>query len=176
MLIYQILVAGAVWVLCGHLLLNLLVFRRPTGTDPDASTVSVLVPAHNEAGCIGTCLESLIRQQAQITEILVLDDHSEDATREIIESIGARDPRVLCLAGQTLPEGWTGKAWACHQLSQAATGDVLIFTDADTVHQPECVASVLSTVLRRNIDMISLWPYQRTETTSEKLVIPFGLS
>ncbi|MEM7304142.1 MAG: glycosyltransferase family 2 protein [Pseudomonadota bacterium] len=173
MILYQIIITCGVTGLLLHLLLNLAVFRRPQLLQERTQKVSVLVPARNEESCIGRCLESLSRQNKQLHEILVLDDHSEDGTSDIIESWSQRDCRVRRLAGQPLPEGWTGKAWACHQLAVSAGGSALVFTDADTVHHPNSIGAALSTLEAKGADMISLWPLQRTETAGEKLVVPF---
>ncbi|MEM6884565.1 MAG: glycosyltransferase family 2 protein [Verrucomicrobiota bacterium] len=174
MILYQIIITCGVFGLLGHLVLNLLVFRRPqVSSDTSELKVSVLVPARNEEKSIGECLESLSRQNAQLHEILVLDDHSEDGTGEIINQWCQRDPRIKRLEGSVLPEVWTGKAWACHQLSESASGSQLVFTDADTVHHPDSIGAALTTLLQQGADMISLWPYQRTDTLGEKLVVPF---
>jgi chlorobactene glucosyltransferase len=123
--------------------------------------------------CIGRCLESLAGQNTDIHEILVLDDHSTDGTGAIIDGWSQRDPRIKRLAGAELPPGWSGKAWACQQLSQAATGEVLVFTDADTQHDSECIGSAAAYMQQRGADMLSLWPHQQTESIGEKLVVPF---
>ncbi|MEM1156870.1 MAG: glycosyltransferase [Verrucomicrobiota bacterium] len=174
MLVYQILITCGVFGLLAHLLLNLFVFRRPHVFGSRLpSKISVLIPARNEEACIGACLESLTQQNAELYEILVLDDHSEDGTADIIEEWCQRDSRVHRLSGKDLPAGWTGKAWACHQLSEQASGIALVFTDADTMHHPDSIGAALCTLLLKDADMISLWPYQRTQTVAEKLVVPF---
>jgi len=174
MLVYQIIITCGVFSLLGHLLINLAVFRRPQVSGSEIkSKVSVLIPARNEVECIGRCLESLSRQHAALHEILVLDDHSEDGTDRIIQDWVQQDRRIRRLPGQALPEGWTGKAWACHQLAEAATGDVLVFTDADTVHHPDCIGAGIGMLESRQADLISLWPCQQTLTIGEKLVVPF---
>jgi cellulose synthase/poly-beta-1,6-N-acetylglucosamine synthase-like glycosyltransferase len=97
----------------------------------DAPLVSVLIPARNEARCIGPCVASLLTQDYPNFELIMLDDHSEDGTGEIVRRIGLGvlgDRRVI--SGEALPAGWTGKGWACHQLSRAAKGHYLFFTDA----------------------------------------------
>ncbi|MEO7317425.1 MAG: glycosyltransferase, partial [Chthoniobacteraceae bacterium] len=103
---------------------------------PDVPLVSILVPARNEALNIAACAGSLLAQDYPNCELLVLDDHSEDGTPEILRGLGVSESgeraRVLC--GAELPEGWTGKGWACHQLAQAARGKFLFFADADTAH------------------------------------------
>jgi chlorobactene glucosyltransferase len=143
---------------------------------PDAPPrVSVLLPARNEAVRIRTCLESLLEQNYPSLEILVLDDESSDATAEIVRALGfSTDPESnhRLIPGAPLPPGWTGKSWACHQLAEAAHGEYLLFTDADTHHQPGAISSAISAGQRFGCDLLTLWPYQTTVTFTEKLIIP----
>ncbi|MCU1603233.1 MAG: family 2 glycosyl transferase, partial [Frankiales bacterium] len=88
---------------------------------PFEGPVSVLVPARDEAHRIAPLLRTLPRD----VEVLVLDDHSSDGTADLVRAQG-----FTVLDGQPLPRGWLGKPWACQQLADAATGDVLVFVDA----------------------------------------------
>ena len=125
----------------GLILWNLRVVIRPKTKLPQSNTkVSLLIPARNEEGSIGSCLRSLINQDHQNLEIIVLDDHSTDRTRAIVES---QNPKIKLISGKPIPAGWTGKNWACHQLSKQATGDILFFIDADAVLEPAAITSVL---------------------------------
>ena len=122
-----------------------------------------------------SCLESLLKQNYSSLEINVLDDESVDATAEIARALGfSTKPEATCrlIRGAPLPPGWTGKSWACHQLAEVARGDYLLFTDADTVHQPETVSSAVAAAQRVGCDLLTLWPFQTTVTFAEKLVIP----
>jgi chlorobactene glucosyltransferase len=137
--------------------------------------VSILLPARNEAQRIRSCLESLLKQNYSLLEIIVLDDESVDATAEIARTLGfSTSPESKCrlIPGAPLPPGWTGKSWACHQLADVARGEYLLFTDADTVHQPETVSSAVAAAQRAGCDLLTLWPFQTTVTFAEKLVIP----
>jgi chlorobactene glucosyltransferase len=141
--------------------------------DDDAPLVSILVPARNEARCIGPCVSSLLAQDYPNFELIMLDDHSEDGTGEIARRLGLGemgDRRVI--AGEALPAGWTGKGWACHQLSRAAKGHYLFFTDADTTHAPGTVSAAVAKAREDRADLLSAWPRLITETWSEKLVVP----
>jgi chlorobactene glucosyltransferase len=149
---------------------------RPRPSPPaGCPLVSVLVPARNEEHRIAPCLRSLAEQDYPNLEIIVLDDQSEDATARIAESLGfsaAAGARKCLRTGLPLPPGWTGKAWACHQLAEAARGDFLLFTDADTVHGQACVSTAVAHAEDTRADLLTLWPFQITRTWSEILVIP----
>jgi chlorobactene glucosyltransferase len=137
--------------------------------------VSVLLPARNEAPQIRTCLDSLLQQNYPALEIIVLDDESQDATAEIVRALGfstGPESNRRLILGAPLQPGWTGKSWACHQLAEVAHGEYLLFTDADTIHQPEAVSSVIAAAQRFRSDLLTLWPFQITVTFAEKLIIP----
>ncbi|GIV69873.1 glycosyltransferase [Caldilinea sp.] len=134
--------------------------------------VSVLIPARNEAAHIGDALEDLTQQAFPGLEILVLDDHSEDATAEIVCAFMRRAPEVRLLCGKALPAGWTGKNWACAQLASAATGDILLFADADVRWRPGALRSVLHAMETLDADLLTVWPTQITVTWMERLTVP----
>jgi chlorobactene glucosyltransferase len=133
--------------------------------------VSILVPARNEAANIEACVRSLLAQDVPTFELLVLDDQSEDATGAILAGLAA-DERLRVLPGGPLVPGWLGKANACRQLAEAARGDWLLFTDADTVHQPPALRRALALAEARNVGLLSIFPRQITGTWSERLVVP----
>lgn len=135
--------------------------------------VSLLVPARDEAANIAACARSLLAQAYPRLEVLVLDDRSEDDTRTILERERERDDRLLVLAGEEPPPGWTGKNWACHQLSLAARGDVLLFADADTVFvDPDAVGAVVDGLEAGSADLLSGLPKQVVGTVGEALLVP----
>jgi chlorobactene glucosyltransferase len=146
---------------------------RPAKVNSDAPFVSILVPARNEARRIACCLRSLAGQDYPHFEVLFLDDDSEDATRALAEQIGfAEEGRLRVIRGLPVPNEWIGKAWACHQLARAASGDYLLFTDADTVHKPGTLAAAVVEARRTRASLLSLWPRQITLTLGEKAVVP----
>ena len=188
-LLTRVLLGGVVIPLLGlcflHGLLNMRLLRRlkPLSRDvvdsASAQDVSILVPARNEECRIRACLTSLVAQEPPVREIILLDDLSGDRTAEIARALGFREEpgsRLRLIRGAELPEGWVGKNWACHQLSEAADprSPHLLFTDADTIHSPGCVSAALDHALAVRADLLSLWPDQITGTWSEKLVIPLG--
>src|SRR6202008_2227042 len=148
---------------------------RPDLAPATLPRVSILLPARNEALRIRSCLESLLKQNYSSLEIIVLDDESVDATAEIARALGfstSPESKRRLIRGAPLPPGWAGKSWACHQLAEVAQGEYLLFTDADTVHQPETVSSAVAAAQRGGCDLLTLWPFQTTVTFAEKLVIP----
>jgi chlorobactene glucosyltransferase len=134
--------------------------------------VSVLIPARNEAHNIGTALTALVEQTYENLEIIVLDDHSTDTTDKVVESFQQKDARIQMIKGQDLPVGWTGKNWACFQLSQVATGDYFIFTDADNFYSADAVEKTIGWMQKLKLSLFSAFPQQITKTFGEKLVVP----
>lgn len=154
---------------------NLSITRRKRISAIDASKlplVSVLIPARNEEDNITQCVESLFKQDYPRYEVIVLNDHSTDRTGVILSELQNKFPELKIINGVELPEGWIGKSFACHQLTQTAKGDWLLFTDADTIHNSNSIRTGIETALVRNADLLSVVPYQITTTLSEKLVIP----
>ena len=134
--------------------------------------VSILVPARNEEKNITACLTGLSNQLYKNYEVIVLDDFSEDKTGEKIAQVCHKDQRIRMIDSNPLPNGWTGKNWACHQLSQRAKGKILIFTDADNRHSPKAVSNTVGWIQHLNLGLFSAFPQQTTITLVEKLVIP----
>ena len=88
------------------------------------------------------------------------------------EDTGPSSKRLRVLTGQPLPEGWLGKSWACHQLAQAAQGEILLFTDADVSWTPGALRRLVGEMEARGADLQTVWPTQITKTWTERLVVP----
>jgi glycosyltransferase involved in cell wall biosynthesis len=127
--------------------------------------LSIIIPARNEACNLPYLLDSLKSQTVQPFEIIVVDDFSNDETKEIAESYG-----VKVIANTSLPEGWTGKSWAVWNGYLHASGDVFAFLDADIRLAPNALASLLKS-RERSKGVISVVPFHHTEKLFEKLAL-----
>jgi glycosyltransferase involved in cell wall biosynthesis len=131
-------------------------------------TVSVIIPARNEEACLGDCLQSLVAQTGMAFEIIVVDDHSSDRTREIASSF----PEVIVIEAGALPEGWTGKNNAVTTGARQARGQWLLFTDADTVHLPGSLVGGVAEAQDNNAELLSYSPEQIAVTFWEMATLP----
>jgi len=138
----------------------------------DGPFVSVLVPARNEGLHIERCLRSLQNQQYKNFEILVLNDNSTDDTLNIVNRISAEDSRIRVFNGEPLPPDWYGKPFAMHQLTKQAQGEILVFTDADTVHTPTSIAWAVTNLQELKADLISGYIGQIFGSLGEVLTVP----
>jgi glycosyltransferase involved in cell wall biosynthesis len=130
--------------------------------------VSIIVPARNEEASLADCLRSLTTQSGVTFEIIVVDDHSTDRTREIALSF----PAVQVIEAGSLPAGWTGKNNAVTTGARAARGHWLLFTDADTVHHPGSLAAAVNEAQRNQAALLSYSPEQIVTGFWEKAVMP----
>ena len=133
---------------------------------------STLVPARNEEANIGPCVRSLLAQQYPNFQVIVLDDESSDGTWQVMATLVVEDDRLRVLKGKPLPDGWVGKNWACHQLAQAADGELLLFTDADTRHHPQTLLNAAAALIAEEADLVTAFPKQDVISWAERLVIP----
>ena len=138
------------------------------GAPAPSGTVSVVVPARDEEARIAGVLAPL-QDAPGVTEVLVVDDESADRTAEIAASYGAR-----VVPGAPLPEGWTGKVWALEQGLRAATGDVVVFLDADTRPKPGLIPALVEAASRS--DLVSAGPRFVCEHAGERLLHPSFLA
>jgi len=141
--------------LSAHAAFNARLLRVPRA-GPVRGTVSVLLPLRDEAARVEPCLRALLAQSLPV-ELLVLDDGSTDGTARLVEQVTGRPP----IAGAALPAGWLGKPHACQQLADAATGDVLVFVDADVVLAPHAVAATVALLEQSGLDLLSPYPRQQ---------------
>ena len=131
--------------------------------------VSVVIPARNEADRLPTLLAALGAQTRRADEVLVVDDHSDDDTGAVADAAG-----VDVVAAPPLPDGWTGKTWACWNGAQRTTGDALVFLDADTEPGPDLIGRVLD-ALDHRAGLLSVMPYHRMQRQYERLSAFFSV-
>ena len=173
-LLYQLIVLGIITLMGMVALVNMIVFpslrgRRMPRRQP---MVSVLLPARNEAATLGVCLSMLVEQDYPSFEVVVLDDNSDDGTADIAADWARSDPRIRAIRGAKLPDGWVGKCYACHQLSELARGDFLLFVDADTVHSRYSISAAMSAMEERDADLLTVIPHQVMKSLWELLILP----
>ncbi|MEQ8525765.1 glycosyltransferase [Gracilimonas sp.] len=135
-----------------------------------APLVSICIPARNEETVIERCVTSALKQDYPNFEVLVLDDNSTDQTTDILNKLSGIINNLHHLKGQPKPDEWLGKPWACHQLSEKATGEYLIFIDADVWLEEDAIKKAVNAL--KASDAITVWPKQQVQTFWEKLIIP----
>lgn len=135
--------------------------------------VSILIPVRNEALNLPALFEQLSALTYPHLEIILLNDQSEDETASILAEFSRKDPRFRHLDGATLPSGWLGKNWACHQLAAEASGAYFLFMDADICYLHEDIISyTLACNQKLELGLLSIFPDQVMHSGGEKAVIP----
>lgn len=138
--------------------------------------VTPIVPARNEAEHITATLRSLLAQQFPgDLRVVLVDDNSSDGTGDLARRISADDARLTVVTGEPLPPDWTGKMWAVAQglrHPEAAAADYILLTDADIVHEPEHIASLVSKAEADGITLVSEMVRLRCRTLAERATIP----
>jgi len=153
---------------------------HPTTNDtaPKASAglpegrITAIVPARNEEQAIATCVRALA-QQAETTQIVVVNDQSTDRTAEIVRALMAEISQLRLVETQEVPAGWVGKNHAVWLGAQDATTPWLLFTDADAKVLPGAAARALRTAEETGAALVSFSPEQVTGSWYEKSLIPF---
>jgi glycosyltransferase involved in cell wall biosynthesis len=135
-------------------------------------SVSAIVPARNEETTIASAVSSLAAQP-EIKEIIVVNDQSSDGTAAELEQLSAQYTQLRVLQTNALPDGWVGKNYAVSLGAAQATGDWLLFTDADGVHLPGSAARALADAAAAGAGLLSFSPEQEMHTWWERALIPF---
>jgi len=171
---FQTVIVLSIVVLLIVTLTNLRYLRRLHSYTfpPSWPRFSVLIPARNEEENIGDCVAGLLAQDYPNMQLVVLDDNSTDRTWEILQQFAQEDTRLKLIKGKPLPDDWLGKHWACHQLAEAADGELLLFVDADTVHNPNMLRCTSAAMAGEDAALISALPRQKVVTWSEMISIP----
>lgn len=166
---YLLLGRGCFWLI-GDII-------APLAAPGPARRVAVIIPARNEAEVIGRTVASLLAQADESLHVFLVDDASTDGTAQIARqtatSLGKTDSLII-LESRPLPPGWSGKLWAVNQGVEAArsfTPDFLLFSDADIVHSPATIPSLVA-IAERGYDLVSFMVKLHCRSLAEKLLIP----
>jgi cellulose synthase/poly-beta-1,6-N-acetylglucosamine synthase-like glycosyltransferase len=145
---------------------------RPRGNP----RVSIIVPARNEEESIEQGLRQLLALDYDNYEVIVLDDRSTDRTGEIIERVAASPEAHGCLKAihvAELPPGWLGKTHAMWTAAERATGDWLLFTDADVLYKPDVLRRALVYAEAESADHVVVFPRMIMKSPGERMMIAF---
>ncbi len=134
--------------------------------------VSIILPARNEEEFIDKCLDSLIEQNYENYEIIAIDDSSNDATRKIISEYAKKYSKIISVSARSKPEGWMGKNWACVEGYRRSTGEILLFTDADTHHSKNVISLAVSHLISLELDALSAIPKMVTFDFWTRITLP----
>tara|TARA_B100001146_G_scaffold93660_1_gene82988 strand:- start:9 stop:1223 length:1215 start_codon:yes stop_codon:yes gene_type:complete len=134
--------------------------------------VSIILPARNEEKFIGKCLESFIHQDYVNYEIMAIDDSSDDNTWEIIEKYAKNSKKVVPVKAKPKPDGWMGKNWACMEGFKRATGDLILFTDADTRYSEKVISYAVAHLLSEKLDVLTVIPRLLCLDNITKITLP----
>jgi chlorobactene glucosyltransferase len=165
---------AAPWILALLLVTSRYVMHRPRLRDYEPLTsgplVSVIIPARNEARNIERCVRSVLETTYAAIEVIVVDDRSTDATAAIVGAVAERPVRLV--RGVEPPAGWFGKQWAIVQGYEVSHGELLLFADADTRHEPELLPRAVRALQQERVDLLTVLPRQEMRTFWERLIQP----
>jgi chlorobactene glucosyltransferase len=159
-------------LLAGYEYLTLMHFPalpEKSGPTPNGLMVSIVLPVRNQANTVSECVTSLVGLDYPQKEIIVVDGNSTDGTREILKSF---DGKIKIVEEEPLPQGWVGKNWACHIGHNQAKGDLLLFTDGDSIHSRDSLAKTVNYLKATKADLVTLAPAAILRTFWEKLLQP----
>jgi glycosyltransferase involved in cell wall biosynthesis len=178
----HVILVGAVWM--GALLLFVLLpvnfactprLSRVRTRAARTPRVSVVIPARDEERSIGRAVASHLSQTYTDLEIIAVNDRSSDRTGEILAELARGDSRLTVVTGIEPPEGWLGKPHALHLGASVATGEVLLFADADVVYDPRTLGEAVSLLESKRLDFLALLPRMATEGFWESVLMPYVL-
>ena len=138
----------------------------------DPVLVSVIIPARNESRNIERCLRSVLSSDYPRLEVIVVDDGSTDETGDIARAIAHTDSRASVIQTGALPAGWFGKQWACETGARSSHGEIILFTDADTLHSSDLITRSVNMMIRRRADLFSVLGRQELGSFWERLIQP----
>ena len=139
----------------------------------DAPAVAIIVPARDEAELVAASIGSLLAQDYGGDFCVVLvDDGSSDGTAAIARALPDPAGRLSVVAAPPRPPGWAGKLWAVHQGITATDARTLLLTDADIVHDPQHLATLVAQMERGGAELVSEMVALNCETVAERAVLP----
>jgi glycosyltransferase involved in cell wall biosynthesis len=130
----------------------------PTPATAPSQRVSVIIPARNEERNVEEALQSVLQQDYRGMEVIVVDDRSTDRTAEILNRVARVNPAIRVVHLKELPPGWLGKNYALSRGAQEASGDLLLFTDADVVMHPSALSRAVGYMLEHRLDHLAIAP------------------
>lgn len=158
----------ALWTLGWTLRPRLSALPSHEAASISADSISIIIPARNEAHNLPRLLDSITSQPNPPAEILVVDDGSTDGTADVAAAHGA-----IVIPSKPLPDGWRGKPWACHQGAQAASSSHLLFLDADTWFEPGGLDAALA---HYHGGALSIGPWHVVQQAYESLSMFFNMA
>jgi glycosyltransferase involved in cell wall biosynthesis len=150
---------------------NLHLYKKPP-RPLTLGSVSVIIPARNEERCIADCVRAVLASEAIRVNVIVLDDHSDDNTAQVVREIERTDSRVRLIEAPPLPAGWCGKQFACFVAAHFANDPVLCFLDSDVRLEREGLARMYAALREGGAPLISGFPRQITNSPLEQLILP----
>ena len=140
-----------------------------TGTGSNVPLVSIILPVRNQARTVSDCVRSLVGLEYPDKEIIVVDGGSTDGTRELVQKFAHE---ITVVDEEPLPVGWVGKNWACHLGYKKSRGELLLFTDGDSVHAIDSLARSVNYLRAENADLVTLAPGTILRSFWERLLQP----
>lgn len=140
-----------------------------TAAETDFTNITALIPARDEASCIGTTLNALAGQ-GQLARIVLIDDQSSDGTADIARRCAPAALEIV--AGCTPPPGWSGKLWALHQGLARVESDYVLLLDADIELAPRMLAALAARRRANDLDLCSIMAALHMGNAWEKLLLP----
>lgn len=139
---------------------------------PERQSIDVIVPARNEELDLQSAIQSILSQESVELRLIVINDHSTDRTGDIADSMARADDRVWVIHNPPVRKGWFGKVNAMQNGLSVSTAPIIVFTDADVIHDPRCFASALAGLQQDKLDFLSLTPRFDFESFWANVLLP----
>ena len=164
--------SSIVFLFAGYEYLTLMHFPTLPGeiaTPSDSPLVSIILPVRNQSKTVVECVRSLVWIEYPKKEIIVVDGGSTDGTKDLLKPF---NNQITLIEEGPLPQDWVGKNWACHLGYEKAKGDLLLFTDGDSVHSTDSLARAVTYLRSQRADMVTLAPGTILRSFWEKVLQP----